>query len=80
MPRYPAKANRGPEPNDAPAQLAVLADYLEDRWLTVATAGSFEPPNDSGLLIDEPFRGCKGLFRLSNEFSMGSMRHVIKTI
>jgi hypothetical protein len=30
------------------------------------------------LLIDEPFRG--GLFRLSNEFSMGSMRHVIKTI
>ena len=48
--------------------------------LTVATAGSFEPPNDSSLLIDEPFRGCKGLFRLSNEFSMGSMRHVIKTI
>ena len=32
------------------------------------------------MLVDEPFRGCKGLFGLSYEFRIGWMVHIIRTI
>ena len=40
---------------------------------TVATASSFEPLNDSALLIDEASRGCKGLFSLSDKFRIDEL-------